>query len=118
MSERVAYATPGPMFLRAEDGTVLFQYVNDPRTVIGPRPATRRDQEAHKGAWDAFLATEGLGALDRNANGEDGGSLPAPEDDAGPTKAQIVAELREAGVKFNVRAPKAELAELLARAKG
>lgn len=76
MSERVAYTTPGPSFLRGEDGKVLFQYVNDPRNVIGPRPATSQDQTNHPGAWAAFQASESAHVLDRDAKDGPGGSLP------------------------------------------
>jgi hypothetical protein len=121
MSERVAYTTPGPAFLRDEDGTVLFRFVNDARNVIGPRPATTRDQENHPGAWSEFQAAEGLVALDRDGKDGPGGSLShtveAAEAKVEPTKAQIVAELRKLDAKFNVRDDKAVLAELLAGLK-
>jgi len=58
MSERVAYTTPGPSFIRADDGKVQFQFINDPRSVIGPRPATAQDKANHPGAWGDFLARE------------------------------------------------------------
>jgi hypothetical protein len=87
-TERNMLPTVGPGFLRGPDGAVWFQYVIDPGNVIGPRPATRRDQESHAGAWAAFTAAEGVSALDRDGSGEDGGSLPA---ESAPVPVETVA---------------------------
>lgn len=74
-TERNAHPAVGASFVR-EGGQVLFQFVIDPGNVVGPRPATRRDQEQHAGAWAAFIAAEGVSPLDRDAQDGSGGSLP------------------------------------------
>ena len=75
LSERNIMPARGPRFFR-EGGEVLFQFVIDTTNILGPRPATRRDQQEHAGAWKAFCDAEGVSALDRDASGSDGGSLP------------------------------------------
>ena len=55
--ERTAIPVPGPKFERI-DGEVMFKFVIDGGSVIGPRPATKKDQEAHVGAWHDFCALE------------------------------------------------------------
>ena len=74
--ERTALPVPGPKFERI-DGEVMFKFVIDGGSVIGPRPATKKDQETHVGAWQDFCTLDGVSALDRDADGQDGGSLPA-----------------------------------------
>jgi hypothetical protein len=87
-TERNMIPAVGPQFFRGEDASVQFQYVIDSGNVIGPRPATRADQEKHAGAWSAFAAAAGVSGLDRDASGGDGGSLPAePERPAAPVQA-------------------------------
>jgi hypothetical protein len=75
LSERDIKPVVGPKFFR-EGEQVLFQFTIDTANIIGPRPATRKDQEAHAGAWAEFIQAEGVSALDRDASGQDGGSLP------------------------------------------
>jgi len=77
MTRRSVGAAPGASFSRNEEGDVLFSFVLDAANVIGPRPATAADQEAHPEAWRLFCAREGVGPLDRDARDGDGGSLPA-----------------------------------------
>lgn len=74
-TERNMLPTVGAKFYR-EAGEVLFAFVIDPANVMGPRPATRVDQQKHAGAWAAFCAADGVSALDRDASGTEGGSLP------------------------------------------
>ncbi len=76
-TERNALPKVGATFYRDDEGQLMFQFVVDPSNIIGPRPATRADQEKHAGAWAAFVAAEGVSALDRDASGSVGGSLPA-----------------------------------------
>jgi hypothetical protein len=85
LNERNIAPAVGPKFFR-ENGEVLFQFVIDSTNVIGPRPATRRDQEQHAGAWAAFTRAEGLSALDRDGDGGEGGSLPAESPPAVPVE--------------------------------
>lgn len=75
-TERNMLPTVGASFYREGDD-VLFVFVIDPGNIMGPRPATRADQEKHAGAWAAFCAADGVSALDRDGSGEDGGSLPS-----------------------------------------
>lgn len=77
--ERTTMAVPGPKFERI-DGEVTFKFVIDGGSVIGPRPATKKDQENHVGAWQAFCRAEDVSPLDRDADGKDGGSLPEVSD--------------------------------------
>lgn len=84
-TERNMLPAVGPKFYREGDA-VLFVFVIDPGNVMGPRPATRADQEKHASAWSAFAAAEGVSALDRDATGGDGGSLPQ-ESPAPPVEA-------------------------------
>lgn len=77
-TERNMLPQVGPQFFR-EGEAVLFQFVIDPGNVLGPRPARREDQANHPGAWAEFCASDGVSALDRDASGEDGGSLPSSE---------------------------------------
>ena len=74
--ERNILPAVGPNFFRADD-LVMFSFVVDASTTIGPRIATRGDQKTHPEAWEAFAAKEKIRLLDRDASGEDGGSLPA-----------------------------------------
>lgn len=76
LAERNVLPQVGPVFFRGDDGQVLFQFVIDTANIIGPRPATRADQERHAQAWGDLCAREALGALDRDGDGERGGSLP------------------------------------------
>lgn len=105
MSERVAYTTPGPSFIRADDGKVQFQFINDPRSVIGPRPATSQDQANHPGAWRDFIASENIDVFDRDAQGGPGGSLPAtvpapvPAAEGGLTDADLLEAMTEAELR-------------------
>lgn len=75
-TERNMLPTVGASFYRDGDD-VLFVFVIDPGNIMGPRPATRADQQKHAGAWAAFCAADDVSALDRDASGEDGGSLPS-----------------------------------------
>jgi hypothetical protein len=75
-TERNMLPTVGAKFYR-EGKDVLFCFVIDPANVVGPRPATRADQEKHAGAWAAFRAADGVSSLDRDAKDGAGGSLPA-----------------------------------------
>lgn len=74
--ERDVLPKVGAAFFRGVNGDLLFQFVVDTANVIGPRPAVRSDQEKHPGAWAAFCEAEAVSALDRDASGEPGGSLP------------------------------------------
>jgi hypothetical protein len=85
-TERNALPQVGATFSR-EDGTVMFTFVIDPGNVLGPRPATRADQQAHAGAWAAFTAAEGVSSLDRDARGGHGGSLPVESPPKAPVEA-------------------------------
>lgn len=76
--ERTAIPVPGPKFERI-DGEVMFKFVIDGGSVIGPRPATAKDQAEHVGAWHSFIDSEGGSPLDRDGDGQAGGSLPAPD---------------------------------------
>lgn len=87
-TERNALPSVGAKFYREGDET-LFVFVIDTANIVGPRPATRADQEKHPAAWEAYRVAEGVSALDRDASGEDGGSftaesasvtVPTPED--------------------------------------
>lgn len=76
-TERNMLPTVGPAFFVEGDGPVQFQFIIDPGNVVGPRPATRADQQKHPEAWSAFAAASGVSSLDRDAKGGNGGSLPA-----------------------------------------
>lgn len=76
-TERNMLPKIGATFFRDDEGDVLFQFVVDSSNIIGPRPATRADQDKHPAAWGSFVAAEGVSALDRDASGESGGSLPS-----------------------------------------
>jgi hypothetical protein len=73
--ERDLGATPGPRFFR-DDGVVMFAFVLDASSVVGPRVATSKDQDEHADAWRIFAVVDGVGPLDRDARDGDGGSLP------------------------------------------
>lgn len=73
-AERNVLPQVGARFFREGD-EIMFEFVIDPSNIIGPRPATRIDQGRHAEAWEAFRLAEGVSALDRDADGEDGGSL-------------------------------------------
>lgn len=75
-TERNMLPDVGPAFFR-EGGEVQFRFVIDSGNVVGPRPATRADQQKHPEAWSAFAAASGVSSLDRDASGGDGGSLVA-----------------------------------------
>jgi len=72
--ERTIMAVPGPKFERL-DGVVMFKFVIDSGSVIGPRPATKTDQENHAEAWRLFCLGDGVAPVDRAGDG--GASLPA-----------------------------------------
>lgn len=74
-TERNMLPKVGPSFSLV-DGEVLFTFVIDSGNVVGPRPANRNDQQQHPEAWSAFAAASGVTALDRDASGQRGGSLP------------------------------------------
>jgi hypothetical protein len=94
-TERNMIPTVGPVFYR-DGGEVMFRFIIDSGNVVGPRPATRRDQEQHAAAWSAFAAAEGVSSLDRDATGGDGGSLPSePEGPAVPVETPTSAEPTE-----------------------
>lgn len=112
MYERLAKVAAGPVFERGDDGEVLFKFVIDGGSVIGPRPATDKDQLEHLGAWREFQAREGLPAQDRNGDGAPGGRLPSDE------KAELFAKLEAAGVTFDRRWGVARLQKELQNAKG
>lgn len=90
LAERNSLPKVGARFF-CEGDEVMFEFIVDPNTVIGPRPATRRDQEQHAGAWEEFRRAEGVSALDRDADGEDGGSL-AVESQSAPEPTPPVVE--------------------------
>lgn len=75
-TERDMLPKVGATFFRDDEGDLLFQFVVDSSNIIGPRPATRADQDKHPAAWNSFVAAEGVSALDRDAKGGVGGSLP------------------------------------------
>jgi hypothetical protein len=77
--ERNLGASVGPRFERGADGAIRFAFVVDAGTVVGPRPATAKDQAEHPGAWESFRQREGVEPLDRDAKGGAGGSLAKPE---------------------------------------
>lgn len=81
--ERNVLPARGPRFF-IEGGEVLFQFVVDTSNVIGPRPASRKDQAEHAGAWAQFCAAEGVSPLDRDGSGDEGGSLPTESPQAAP----------------------------------
>src|SRR4051812_8856014 len=75
LTERNAHFTRGPRFFR-EAGELMFEFIIDAGNVIGPRPATKADQANQPGAWAEFAAEEQVSALDHDADGAPGGSLP------------------------------------------
>lgn len=77
----------GPKFFRQAD-EVMFSFGVDPNNVLGPRKATRRDQEEHAEAWSKFVASQPLSQLDHDGDGRPGGSLPYAGAPAGPPGAQ------------------------------
>lgn len=77
-TERDLAPKVGPTFFKDGDIT-MFRFVIDTGNVVGPRPATRADQEKHAEAWSAFAAREDVSPLDRDGSGEEGGSLPGGE---------------------------------------
>lgn len=122
--ERNAYAVPGPKFERV-DGELLFSFVIDSSNVLGPRPATKADQEKHLGAWREFCAREGVSPLDRDADGSDGGSLPAstetvpgfaPKEEPLQERDSLRRDLTLLGVEFDKRWGVARLREELEKA--
>jgi len=75
LTERDMLPSVGAAFFLEEEA-VLFRFVIDQGNIIGPRRATRGDQERHAGAWAAFVAASGVSSLDRDAKDGPGGSLP------------------------------------------
>lgn len=67
----------GARFFR-EGEDLFFAYVMDASSILGPRPATTKDQEDHPAAWAEFCAREDIDPLDRDARGGAGGSLKRP----------------------------------------
>lgn len=59
-TERNAMPARGARFYRDDDGAVMFMFVIDPTTVVGPRPARPADLDAHAEAHGAFLRGEAL----------------------------------------------------------
>lgn len=108
MNDRQAHVAPGPAFERAPDGAVMFKFVIDGGSVIGPRLASEKDQAEHIGPWREFLAREGLPAQDRNGDGTSGGRLPSDE------KVAVIAELEGLRVTFDKRLGLARLRAILA----
>ncbi len=49
---------PGPTFFREDDGPMMFQFVIDGGSIIGPRVATKLDMANHTGAYMAFVSLE------------------------------------------------------------
>lgn len=66
----------GASFL-VKDDQVMFQFVNDAASVIGPRKASKFDKEQFPGEWEEFNKGR-LPQLDHDGDGEPGGSLPRP----------------------------------------
>lgn len=79
-TERPLNMPRGAYFFAGDDGEPLFQYVSDPSSIIGPRPATEADKKSHPGEWAAFLerrpGEHRLPQLDHDGDGRPGGSLP------------------------------------------
>jgi hypothetical protein len=91
LSERDIKPAVGPTFFR-DGAQVMFRFVIDTANVIGPRPATRSDQDKHPGAWAEFCRAEEVSPLDRDASGEDGGSLPVDVVDAVAASFQAITD--------------------------
>lgn len=53
--QRAVMPSKGPKFYE-QDGVVMFTYVIDPSSVVGPYKARWQDQADHPEAWAAFLA--------------------------------------------------------------
>ena len=85
-TERNMLPRVGATFYLDDERQVMFQFVVDTSNILGPRPATRADQEKHPGAWAAFAAAEGVSSLDRDAKDGPGGSLPVES----PSQAALV----------------------------
>jgi len=117
--ERNARPIPGPRFERV-DGEVLFTFVIDGGSIIGPRPATDLDRENHVGAWREFqlsdvapepvapepeLEPEPVAEViippDLDGDGKLGGSLSEAEDPDAEKKAALQADLKALGIKFH-----------------
>lgn len=120
--ERTALPVPGPRFERI-DGDLMFKFVIDGGSVIGPRPATKSDQENHLGAWRDFCAAQDVSVLDRDADGQNGGALPASDIPAFPKAADPLNErdtlrkdLKMLGVEFDNRWGVARLKEEVEKA--
>lgn len=60
--ERTALPVPGPKFERI-DGELMFKFVIDGGSVIGPRPATEKDKAEHVGAWRDFCDLDAASGL-------------------------------------------------------
>ncbi len=71
--ERNAAWSPGASFFRDGDVT-MFKFVLDSSSMVGPRKATKADQEQYPDAWQRFTSP-----IDRDGDGEQGGSLPDPK---------------------------------------
>ena len=81
MSERVSFTTPGPKFTWGEGRSIEFSFINDPRSVIGPRPATAADKANHPGAWAEFVR-EAEPAATPPAEAAPAATVDALDDDA------------------------------------
>lgn len=107
--ERDCLPVPGPKFERI-DGELFFKFVIDGGSIIGPRPATKKDQETHVEAWRIFCQVEAVSPLDRDADGEKGGSLPVsdipgfpPLEEPANERDTLRRDLRLLGIEFDAR---------------
>lgn len=82
MTEKDPVAVAGARFERI-DGDVMFSFVNDPLTVVGPRRVTAADKANYPAEWGHFLETEAAafnGAdpakFDHDGDGAGGGGPP------------------------------------------
>lgn len=73
MVERNIGFSRGASFLE-KDNVIMFQYVNDSSSVVGPRKATKADREQFPAEWDAFNKGR-LPQLDHDKDGYPGGSV-------------------------------------------
>lgn len=63
------------------DGEVMFSFVNDASSVIGPRKATKADKAQFAGEWEDFQNGR-LPQLDHDGDGRPGGSLAKPAEES------------------------------------
>lgn len=112
-TERDMLPKVGATFFRDDKGELLFQFVVDSSNIIGPRPARRSDQENHAAAWAEFAAAKGVTALDRDASGRDGGSLPleSPEVVAVETAPEPVYQTYDGYTELNILPEEPSVAE-------